>query len=72
MEENEIMKKILEEEDFIHSKKFNNSLSKMLTKISEDGVEDSVIAKVLMLTEEQVADIYQESVEKLREDLTEE
>lgn len=72
MEENSVAKKILEDEDFINSKKFNNSLSKMLTKIPDGGVENSVIAKVLLLTEEQVSEIYEESVKILRKELAEE
>ncbi len=72
METSEIMQKILEDEDFINSKKFGNSLANMVSKMPDDGVENSVIAKVLMLTEEQVSELYEESVEQLRKDLVEE
>lgn len=64
MDKNEIQKKIMSEEDYIRCPKFSNSLTKFLEKFS-DGVEDSKIARVLMISEEKVKQLYEDAVEKL-------
>ena len=60
--------KIETEEDFINYPKFSNSLKKLVAKYP-DGVEDSVIAKVLMLTEEEVQALFKKYVEETRKRL---
>lgn len=67
----EIKKKILEEEDYIRSPKFSNSLQKFLAK-NQDGVEDSTIARLLSMSEEEVNKIYEEAVKALREEMLDE
>lgn len=68
MENNEIQERILKEEDYIHAPKFSNSLVKFVARNSE-GVENATIARLLMLTEEEVGKIHQEAIEMLREDM---
>jgi hypothetical protein len=70
MDKNDIQKKIKQEEDYIRCPKFSNSLNKFLAKFS-DGVEDSTIARLLMISEEEVQEIYNEAVAKLREEMVE-
>lgn len=71
MDKNEIKKRILEEEDYIRAPKFNNSLSKFLAK-NPDGVENGVIARLLMSSEEEVEALHQKIVEDLREKMVDE
>lgn len=68
IDKTEIKKKIEEDEDYIRSPKNDNSLQKFLNK-SVDDVEDSTIARFLMLTEEEVEKIYQEAIQMLRKDM---
>lgn len=70
MDKSDIQKRINEEEDYIRCPKFSNSLVKFVAK-NDDGVEDSTIARLLMIPEEQVQEIYEEAVEKLREGMKE-
>jgi len=64
----DIQKKIEQEEDYIRCPKFSNSLQKFLAK-NPDGVDDKTIARLLMIPEEQVEKLYQESVKMLRKDM---
>jgi hypothetical protein len=66
----DILKKVREDEDYIRCPKCSNSLIKFLAKNS-DGVDNSVIARLLMIPEEQVEILYQEAVAKLREEMVE-
>lgn len=70
MDKNELKKRILEEEDYIRCPKFNNSLNKFLAK-NGDGVENKVIARLLMITEDEVEKLYIECVKDLREEMEE-
>ena len=70
MDKDEIKKRILEEEDYVRCPKFNNSLNKFLAK-NGDGIESSAIAKLLLISEEEVEAIYAECVQELREELAE-
>lgn len=65
VEKSEIAKKIMEDEDFIHCPKHQNSLKKFLAK-TDNLVEDTTIGRLLLLSEEEVKDIYQQSVIELR------
>jgi len=71
MDKEEILKKIKEDEDYIRCPKCNNSLTKFLAKNSE-GVENNVIARLLMLPEEKVEEIYEDAVKQLRAEMVEE
>jgi len=70
MDKDDISKKIREEEDYVRCPKCENSLTKFLAK-NPDGVENSVIARLLMIPEEKVEEIYQEAIRKLREKMAE-
>lgn len=67
----DIQKRIEADEDYIRSPKFSNSLNKFLAK-NPDGAEDSVIARLLSMSEEEVEAIYQNAVEQLREEMGDE
>lgn len=66
----EIQRRIATEEDYVRCPKFGNSLSKFTTKNSE-GIENSTIARLLMMSEEEVEKVYQEAVQMLRDDMLE-
>lgn len=70
MDKEDILKRVREEEDYIRCPKCSNSLAKFLAKNSE-GVENSVIARLLMIPEEQVELLYQDAVQKLRAEMVE-
>ena len=57
--------KIEEDEDFIDYPKFKNSLSKLIEKYPE-GVDKETIAKVLMMSEEEVEETYASAIKKLQ------
>jgi predicted CopG family antitoxin len=71
VEKNEILEKILHEEDYIRCPKFSNSINKFTEKNSE-GAENATIARLLMMTEEEVERVYQEAVQMLREEMEDE
>lgn len=58
--------KILKEEDFINCPKYRNSIKHTINKFP-DGIENHLIAKYLMISEEEVEENYQEAIKKLRE-----
>ena len=59
-------KKVREEDDFIHSPKFGNSLKRFLAK-TDNPPENATIGRLLLLSEAEVEKLYQESVVILRE-----
>lgn len=63
-----MLKRILDDEDYIRCPKFSNSLNKFTQKNSE-GVENSTIARLLMMSEEEVERVYQEAVKMLRKSM---
>lgn len=70
MDKEDILKRVREEEDYIRCPKCSNSLAKFLAKNSE-GVENNVIARLLMIPEEKVEEIYGEAVKRLRVEMAE-
>lgn len=66
----DIQKKIREDEDYIRCPKFSNSLSKFLAK-NPDGVDDNSISRFLMMSEEDIEELYKEAVGKLRAEMVE-
>ena len=68
MEKNEMEKKILEDEDFIHAPKYGNSLNKFLAK-TENLLENGAIGRLLLVTAEEVERLYQESVIRLKKEM---
>lgn len=71
MDRNELQQKVLTEEDYVRAPKFSNSLAKFLARNS-DGVENATIARLLMISEEEVEKIFNEAVVMLREEMVDE
>jgi len=65
MDKDEIQKRVLEDVDYIRSPKNSNSITKFLAK-NPEGVEDSVIARLLVTSEDRVKKIYEEAVKMLQ------
>lgn len=61
-------KKIMEDEDYIHAPKFGNSLNKFLAK-NEKVLENRSIARLLLISEEEVEKLYEESIVELRKEM---
>lgn len=68
MDKEELQRRVKEEDDYIRCPKCSNSITKFLAKNSE-GVEDSVIARLLMMTEEKVRELYAEAVKLIRKNM---
>ena len=71
MEKDSILKRILEEEDFVHAPKYQNSLQKVLAK-SDKILENGAIGRLLLIPEEEVERLYQESIEAFKQDMLDE
>lgn len=66
MKDKEIIKKrIIEEEDFIYCPRLGNSLSKLIEKYP-DGIEDERIEKVLLISPQELKEIYESAIKKLK------
>mgnify|MGYP003346720402 CR=1 FL=1 len=65
MNNQEIQKKILEEEDYIKCPKNGNSIKKFISK-NPEGVENYTIAKLLLMSEKKVEELYNEAIEILK------
>lgn len=65
VDKNDIYRKIREEVDYIRCPKCSNSLSKFLSK-NPEGVENSTVARLLMVSESEVEKIYSDAVRMLR------
>jgi hypothetical protein len=68
LEKSEMLRKIVEDEDYIRCPKCGNSLNRFTQKNSE-GVENPIIARLLMMSEEDVEKLYQETLALLRKDM---
>lgn len=68
MEKDNILQKVLNEEDFIHAPKFGNSLNKFLAK-NDNLLQNSAIGKLLMIPETEVERLYEESIVELRKEM---
>jgi hypothetical protein len=66
MKGNEAREKLAIDSDFIFLKRFDFSLANLVEK-HPGGVPDRVIAAALMVTEDDVQDIYENIILKLRE-----
>ena len=62
----EIRSRIETEPDFVNLKRFDFSLEKVLEKYPE-GAPPRLVAQALLMTEEEVEELFQETVVKLRE-----
>lgn len=68
MERDDMEKKIREDEDFIKAPKHQNSLNKYLAK-NDDLLHNRAIGKLLLIHEDEVERIYQESIVELRKEM---
>jgi hypothetical protein len=64
----DIRKKISEDEDFVHSPKFDNSVRKVINK-NPNGLDDSKIADMLCIKVEEVELLFQSAIKKIRQKL---
>lgn len=62
----EIRTRIQTEPDFVNLKRFDYSLEKVLERYPE-GAPPRLIAQALLMTEEEVEELYQQTVVRLRE-----
>ena len=65
-------RKIREEEDYIDCPKYKNSIKILIEKKYPDGIQEKdneVIAKVLNMTEEEVEEVYNSAINKLKANL---
>lgn len=60
--------KILQDEDFVDCPKFKNSIKKIKEK-NPDGIDDKLIAEILLLTPEELETLYLNSLQKIRKHL---
>jgi hypothetical protein len=61
----EALRRVAEERDFVHLRRFDYSLTKLMERYP-DGCPDDVIAAALMIPEHEVEMLYQASIVKLR------
>lgn len=64
-----IKKRIEEEEDFIYCPRLKNSLNALVQK-NPMGIDNERIAKVMLITEEEVEELYNSAVEKIKRGLS--
>lgn len=67
---NEVNKRILEDEDYIKHSKSYDSLKRFMAQYP-DGVDDLMISRILLMTEDQVKEYYEQAVQLLKEELDE-
>lgn len=67
-DKNKLKKKIESDPDFIYCPRLGNSLRIFLEKYPE-GVDDSKIAKILLVEEEDVEAIFQSAIIKIRKSM---
>lgn len=77
MDKDEMSKKIREDEDYIRCPKASNSLNKFLLKNSEEiknveEIDDLTISKLLMIPKDEVKRLYEDAVNRLREEMSKE
>ncbi len=66
----DVKRRIMEEPDFIKAYKHHNSLSKFLSRNTKE-VDDTTIARFLMLEKDEVEEIYQKAVALLKKSMVE-
>lgn len=68
MDELELLRRVATEPDFVNLKRYSYSLEKVLDRYP-DGAPDRLIAQALCMSEEEVEELYEEVVLKLREEI---
>lgn len=65
---NKVKAKIAVDEDFIYCPRLGNSLEKFVNH-NPDGADNKKIAKVLLMEEEEVEELFQSAIAKIRTNL---
>ena len=65
----DLKKRIKEDPDYIYNPKMGNSLSKMVNRYP-DGIEDKKIAKVLLMSVDEINKIYNKIILSIRKKLS--
>lgn len=60
-----IRQRIKDEEDFIYCPRLGNSVEQLLEK-NPDGIDDVRMTKVLLMSEEEIEQIYESALQKLK------
>jgi hypothetical protein len=68
VEKDELKQKIMEDEDFIKAPKYANSLNRFLAK-NERKLDNGAIGRLLLITEEEVDQLYEQSIVELRKEM---
>ena len=63
-----LREKIESDNDFIYCPRLNNSLAILLEKYP-DGIEDDRIMKVLLMSEEELQEVYKSAIDKLKKQI---
>jgi len=64
----EKFRELVEHDDnFVALKRFDYSIWKVIERYGEDGAPTKVIAQALMITEEEVEEIYRKAIPKLQD-----
>ena len=71
MEKLDLKKKVMEDDDFIRAPKYGNSLNKFVAK-NDRLLDNSAIGRLLLISEEEVEEIYEDSVIQLRKEMLDE
>jgi hypothetical protein len=71
VEKDDLKKKIKEDEDFVRAPKYSNSLNKFLAK-NERKLDNVAIGRILLISEDEVEAIYQQSIIELRKGMIDE
>ena len=67
MKDKKVLKeKILQDEDFIYCPRLGNSVEQLLKK-NPDGIDEERMSKVLLLTEDEISDIYNKALKKIKD-----
>ncbi|MDD5650812.1 MAG: hypothetical protein PHF86_10430 [Candidatus Nanoarchaeia archaeon] len=61
----ELKEKIENDEDFIYCPRLGNSIKNLL-KVHPEGIDNERIAKVMLMTEEEVEEVFQNAVKKIQ------
>ena len=70
IDKEELQRRVIAEEDYIRCPKFDDSLTKFTSDPkNSEGVKNSTIARLLVITEEEVEKLYQEAVQMLKDDM---
>lgn len=65
MTDEEILKRLQTEEDFVFAPRYKNSVTELLRRYP-DGVPDRIVAQALQIHPEEVSEAFERVVEKIR------